>query len=147
MNVNLYHLQCSLLGGEFRECESACRNDPFAEICTAQCVIVCSVDSERVPEFGLTYSKEGGFAGISQTVEIDTTNNFITISDFNSDTKDRLSKEEVSSLWNVISENSFFELERLEYPPTVGSADYFTYSLDVVTSAKRNTISWNLKSI
>ena len=33
--------KCDELGGEFKECESACRNDPNAEICTLQCVIVC----------------------------------------------------------------------------------------------------------
>lgn len=33
--------QCETLGGIFNECASACRNDPEAEICTMQCVIVC----------------------------------------------------------------------------------------------------------
>ena len=32
---------CEEAGGTFLECESACRNDPKAEICTMQCVIVC----------------------------------------------------------------------------------------------------------
>jgi hypothetical protein len=33
--------QCNLMNGEFNECASACRNDPNAEVCTLQCVIVC----------------------------------------------------------------------------------------------------------
>lgn len=33
--------QCEAIGGTFNECASACRNDPTAEICTMQCVIVC----------------------------------------------------------------------------------------------------------
>ncbi len=33
--------QCEKLGGAFNECASACRNDPDAEICTLQCVLVC----------------------------------------------------------------------------------------------------------
>ncbi|UCD04306.1 MAG: hypothetical protein JSW73_01560 [Candidatus Woesearchaeota archaeon] len=33
---------CIKLGGTFDECASACRNDPTAEICTLQCVQVCS---------------------------------------------------------------------------------------------------------
>lgn len=37
--------QCEELGGTFNECASACRNDPTAEMCTMQCVIVCSFDS------------------------------------------------------------------------------------------------------
>ena len=33
--------QCESLGGFFNECASACRNDPEAEFCTLQCVVVC----------------------------------------------------------------------------------------------------------
>lgn len=33
--------QCESLGGTFNECASACRNDPDAEMCTLQCVLVC----------------------------------------------------------------------------------------------------------
>ncbi len=32
---------CQEIGGEFNECASACRNDPYAEVCTMQCVQVC----------------------------------------------------------------------------------------------------------
>lgn len=32
---------CEDLGGNFDECASACRNDPDAQICTLQCVVVC----------------------------------------------------------------------------------------------------------
>ena len=32
---------CEQIGGQFNECASACRNDPEAEICTLQCVLVC----------------------------------------------------------------------------------------------------------
>ncbi len=35
---------CEGLGGIFSECASACRNDPAAEICTMQCVQVCSFE-------------------------------------------------------------------------------------------------------
>jgi hypothetical protein len=34
---------CVLLGGQFAECESACRHDPKAEMCTMQCVPVCKL--------------------------------------------------------------------------------------------------------
>ena len=33
---------CEELGGNFNQCASACRNDPNAEMCTMQCVQVCS---------------------------------------------------------------------------------------------------------
>lgn len=32
---------CDQLGGKFNECASACRNNPRAQMCTMQCVIVC----------------------------------------------------------------------------------------------------------
>jgi len=32
---------CETLGGTFNACASACRNQPDAEICTMQCVLVC----------------------------------------------------------------------------------------------------------
>jgi len=34
---------CFDIGGLFLECESACRHDPKAELCTLQCVPVCEV--------------------------------------------------------------------------------------------------------
>lgn len=33
---------CTELGGSFDPCTSACRHDPTAEVCTEQCVPVCS---------------------------------------------------------------------------------------------------------
>ena len=35
--------QCSEMNGEYNECESACRHNPDAEICTTQCVPVCVI--------------------------------------------------------------------------------------------------------
>ena len=134
--------QCSLMGGEFSECESACRNDPTAEICTLQCVLVCSIEGNHFPEFGLTFSREGGIAGITQSISIDTQNNLIEVSGFNSKTLGPISTEDMQLLWDIISENQFFELDSVTYPPVEGSADYFTYTLDVVTSPKSNTITW-----
>ena len=36
---------CEAIGGNFNECASACRNDPDAEICTTQCVLVCEFEA------------------------------------------------------------------------------------------------------
>jgi len=97
---------------------------------------------ESILEFSLTFTKEGGFAGISQNIAIDTENHLIIISGFNSKTLGPISKEDTQRLWEVILENHFFELDSTSYPPAEGSADYFTYTLDVVTSTQRNTIFW-----
>lgn len=34
---------CDRFGGMFNECESACRHNPQAEVCTLQCVPVCEL--------------------------------------------------------------------------------------------------------
>lgn len=34
---------CLALGGEFNECNSACRHTPDVEICTMQCVVTCTL--------------------------------------------------------------------------------------------------------
>jgi hypothetical protein len=36
---------CQEIGGNFNECASACRNDPDAQICTMQCVLVCEFEA------------------------------------------------------------------------------------------------------
>ena len=41
---NISEKDCKEIGGEFNECASACRNDPDAEICTLQCVPLCSFE-------------------------------------------------------------------------------------------------------
>lgn len=33
---------CQAMGGMFNECASACRHNPEAQMCTMQCVVVCS---------------------------------------------------------------------------------------------------------
>ena len=35
--------QCAVMNGTFKECESACRHMPDAEVCTTQCVPVCEI--------------------------------------------------------------------------------------------------------
>jgi len=37
---------CTNLGGNFNECASACRNDPDAQMCTMQCVLVCEFNRD-----------------------------------------------------------------------------------------------------
>lgn len=40
--VGISEEDCEKMDGEFNACASACRNDPDAEVCTMQCVMVCS---------------------------------------------------------------------------------------------------------
>ena len=43
--------QCNLLGGEFDECASDCRHEPESEVCTTQCIPVCSLGSAEKQEY------------------------------------------------------------------------------------------------
>ena len=38
---------CENIGGKFNECASACRNDPKAEVCTMQCVLICEFKQKK----------------------------------------------------------------------------------------------------
>jgi len=38
---------CESVGGKYYECESACRHNPNAEICTMQCVMVCKFNEKK----------------------------------------------------------------------------------------------------
>jgi len=40
---NISEDQCSEMNGTFKKCESACRHNPDAEMCTMQCVLVCKI--------------------------------------------------------------------------------------------------------
>ena len=40
---NVSGASCTTLGGTYNECASACRHQPEASVCTAQCVPVCSL--------------------------------------------------------------------------------------------------------
>ena len=40
---NISEDRCSEMNGTFKECESACRHNPDAEMCTMQCVLVCKI--------------------------------------------------------------------------------------------------------
>ena len=58
-------MQCSLIGGNYNQCDSACRNEPgFPDVaCTKNCVQVCSIefstleDIKRNPVVGAFYEK------------------------------------------------------------------------------------------
>jgi len=39
---------CASIGGNFYECESACRHDPSAEICIEMCVPVCKFGEKLI---------------------------------------------------------------------------------------------------
>jgi hypothetical protein len=64
-------LQCSLLGGVYNECASACRHDPdFPNvICTDNCVEVCSIESSTLEDIKNNPVVEAFYARYDRTGE------------------------------------------------------------------------------
>lgn len=129
----------------FEECVAA--GNPVMESYPRQCRSNGMLFVESILEFSLSYSREGGIAGISQNVLFDTQDHLIKISGFDSKTLGPISDEDTKILWDAISENKFFELDSKFYPPVQGSADYFTYTLEVVSFSKSNSVSWTDTSV
>ena len=64
-------LQCSLLGGVYNECASACRHDPdFPNVvCTDNCVEVCSIESSSLEDIKNNPVVEAFYARYAETGE------------------------------------------------------------------------------
>jgi hypothetical protein len=64
---------CEDLGGSWNGCASACRNNPDAQICTLQCVIVCDFDAGATTTESIEEDESSieTFSIASQTQECD----------------------------------------------------------------------------
>ena len=81
-------------------------------------------------EFTISYTKEGGIAGIRQAITIDSDKMMIT------DGIDQIfleppSQEELEELKDAIENSNFFRIVTGDYPPPEDSADHFSYSLRI----------------
>jgi hypothetical protein len=95
--------------------------------------------------FLFVYLKEGGIAGISERSSYDSFTKQLVFLDGLSDTEQaqivRITPETESNLKNMIRSSN---LQRIQsnYPPTPGSADYFTYTLFVILDGRIHTVAW-----
>ncbi len=92
-------------------------------------------------DFEVSYSKEGGIAGIRQAITIDSDKMIIT-DGVEQITLPPPSGEEIDSLKNAIEKSNFFRIIAADYPPTEGSADYFSYSLRITSEGKGAYMTW-----
>lgn len=88
----------------------------------------------------LEYKKSGGIAGIQESIAIDSDGN-LALNKKEERQVYKLSQKDLSDLKGVIIENSFFELKKA-YEPTPGSADFFSYGLDIALGNSSNTVNW-----
>lgn len=88
--------------------------------------------------YTITLTQEGGFAGIQKTTTIDTESGQLTLDD----STIPLDDQSVKQLTKSIKKARFFDLSETTYPPVQGSADYFTYSLQVSQGVFSKTVTW-----
>lgn len=106
-------------------------------------VLLSSDDTEPEPvDYILEYKREGGIAGISDSITIISIANEIIVQGFAKETVGTIDNQMLSELWKIINENKFLEGESNFYPPSEGSADYFTYILSIMAEDKEVQVSW-----
>lgn len=86
----------------------------------------------------ITLSQEGGFAGIQKTIHIDMSSKELTVNDQSIP----LGDDSIKQLTKAIKKAEFFDLSDNNYQPVQGSADYFSYSLEISQGAFQRTITW-----
>ena len=97
-------------------------------------------------DFEVSYTKEGGIAGIRQAITIDSDKMIIT-DGVEQMTLSPPSHEELGRLKDAIEKSNFFRIVTTEYPPTKGSADYFSYSLRITSEGRGAYMTWTDTSV
>lgn len=94
-------------------------------------------------DFSLKFWKIGGIAGLNQTVTFESLKKTMRIQSGLEESEPlMIDDKKVTELKESIAKSSFFDIAPKEYPPLAGSADYFSYSLNITTPHLTNNISW-----
>jgi len=94
-------------------------------------------------DFSLKFSKIGGIVGLSQTVTLESSKKTLTVQSGLKESKPfMIDDKKLAELKESITKSRFFDITPKEYPPLAGSADYFSYSLNITTQHLTNNISW-----
>lgn len=84
----------------------------------------------------ITFTQEGGIAGINKTIILDTSSGTV-ISNNNTPIDDH----SIKSIHSAIKKAKFFDLHD-QYPSVEGAADYFIYSIQISQGAFQKTVVW-----
>jgi hypothetical protein len=94
-------------------------------------------------DFILTSTREGGIAGIERKTTIDSEAKTMIIRNGPDESPPlSLNDNDIRQLRNAIQNSRFFDYSIKEYPAVEGSADYFTYNIEVNTKHFTNKIQW-----
>lgn len=89
--------------------------------------------------FTIILSREGGIAGIRNVVTIDTSSREMVKEDGSTYS---INEESIAEIHHAIKKSKFFDIAQQNYPPIQGSADYFTYSIQITQGVFQNALSW-----
>jgi len=86
----------------------------------------------------ITLTQEGGFAGVQNTFVVDTASAQLT----KNDSIIMLDEDSTSEITSSIKKIKLFDVDEETYPPIEGSADYFTYLIQITYGPIQKTVSW-----
>jgi hypothetical protein len=92
--------------------------------------------------FVLVLSQEGGFAGISKSITIDSASEEMRIEEGSQSSVSLLHLGTIEKIIKDLKKSKFFDMKQENYPPIEGSADYFVYSITVNQGMFQKTITW-----
>lgn len=93
-------------------------------------------------QFVLVLSQEGGFAGISKSITIDSTSEEMRIEEGSQSSISLLHLGTIEKILTDLKKSRFFDMKQENYPPIEGSADYFVYSITVNQGMFQKTVTW-----
>jgi len=114
--------------------------DELADIQSNKKVLESKLQYYKSPLL-LEYTKSGGIAGIQESIAIDSDGN-LALNKGEQKQVYTLSQQDLSDLKGIIIENGFFELEQTAYEPKRGTADFFSYELEVALGNSTNAVNW-----
>lgn len=97
---------------------------------------------ENVGQFSLVYTKEGGIAGISESITIHSSEKTLIKRTAQGQTEILLNESQINSLLDTINDAELLWLGSVEYAPSEGWTDYFTYTLRVMSGDAESNITW-----
>jgi hypothetical protein len=86
----------------------------------------------------VTLAQEGGFAGVQNTFVVDMASAQLT----KNDSIIMLDEDSISEITSLIKKIKLFDVDEETYPPIEGSADYFTYFIQISHGQIQKTVSW-----
>ncbi len=93
--------------------------------------------------YTLAVTREGGFAAFApKTMMFDSSNGMITITEGESTTNVPLDTNAIQEIDQIFKKSNLLNIEVQNYPPNEGSADYFSYDLQLVQGVFQTKFSW-----